>query len=231
MSDDAPIELELDGRIYRRYPGCGRKNAERYYTCVNDNGFRVYHRDLWEKHKGPIPKGFHIHHRDENPLNNSLDNLECLSPAEHAQRHVGGEHSKWSRQHINEIRALASEWHRSAAGIAWHREHGKRTWIGREPEPAGQCARCQAPILSYFAGRKSREGRRYCSRACHRAIADSEQRYTVDAICPICSSSFKVKKWGRKPATCSRRCGAALRKSRREPVVWTANSPPPSQRN
>lgn len=215
MSHEAPIELELDGRIYRRYPGCGRKNAERYYTCVSDNGFRVYHRDLWEKHKGKIPDGFHIHHADLNPFNNSIENYECLSPAEHAQRHVGGAHSEWSRQHINEVRALASEWHGSPAGIEWHREHGKRTWANREPEPNGECANCQTPLLTYFADKKSRGGKRYCSRKCHRAVADAQKRYTIEVICPVCTSPFKARKWGKRPETCSRLCGASLRRSRR----------------
>lgn len=231
MSDDAPIELELDGRNYRRYPGCGRKNAERYYTCTSGKGFRVYHRDFWEKHHGKIPDGFHIHHVDENPLNNSIENLECLSPADHAQRHVGGEHSEWSRHHINEIRILASEWHGSPAGIAWHREHGKRTWIDREQADAGECANCKTPLLSYFAIRKSREGKRYCSRYCHRAVADAEDRYTVDATCPICEKLFKARKWGKRPETCSRLCGAALRKSRRELAACKNVSPRTRKKN
>jgi len=46
---------------------------------------KVNYRKLWESINGPIPKGYHIHHKDGNPYNNSIDNLECLSPEEHAK--------------------------------------------------------------------------------------------------------------------------------------------------
>ena len=42
-----------------------------------------------EKHLGfKIPKGMVVHHKDENPFNNDIDNLELLlnKPA-HAERH------------------------------------------------------------------------------------------------------------------------------------------------
>src|ERR1700678_3259022 len=97
---EPPLELELDGRIYRRYPNSEQKSHQRYYTCVNDSGFRTYHRDLWEKHFGPIPEGYHIHHKDEDFFNNTIGNYECLTPKEHGERHAGGEHAEWSRQHI-----------------------------------------------------------------------------------------------------------------------------------
>jgi hypothetical protein len=44
---------------------------------------RYLHRDIWEKYNGPIPDGFVIHHRDGNPLNNTLENLECVPEYEH----------------------------------------------------------------------------------------------------------------------------------------------------
>lgn len=45
------------------------------------------HRLVWIKHNGEIPQGFVIHHIDENPLNNSLENLELLSRSVHAKLH------------------------------------------------------------------------------------------------------------------------------------------------
>ena len=46
-----------------------------------------YHKYIWESVNGPIPSGYEIHHKDENKLNNSLDNLECLTKSDHACRH------------------------------------------------------------------------------------------------------------------------------------------------
>lgn len=45
------------------------------------------HRWTWEKHHGKIPKGHHIHHKDGNKRNNSLENLELLTAEEHRKKH------------------------------------------------------------------------------------------------------------------------------------------------
>ena len=45
------------------------------------------YRKIYEQHYGKIPKGFHIHHKDFNHSNNSIDNLEALSPDDHAKKH------------------------------------------------------------------------------------------------------------------------------------------------
>lgn len=58
------------------------------YPCIKVNGKRVHlHRYVWMKYNGPIPKGYVIHHRDENHWNYDISNLECLSRKEHYLRH------------------------------------------------------------------------------------------------------------------------------------------------
>ena len=42
---------------------------------------------VWEKHNGPVPKGMVIHHKDRNPLNDSVDNLEAMTRADHLREH------------------------------------------------------------------------------------------------------------------------------------------------
>lgn len=34
-----------------------------------------------------VPRAYHIHHKDFNPLNNNINNLELLSPVEHVAKH------------------------------------------------------------------------------------------------------------------------------------------------
>jgi hypothetical protein len=59
------------------------------YKRITVDGRSVYeHRVLWEQAFGPIPAGHHIHHKDEDPRNNSLDNLECLPHAVHTAHHT-----------------------------------------------------------------------------------------------------------------------------------------------
>jgi len=47
----------------------------------------LLHRDVWEFYKGPIPKGWDIHHIDLDRENNAIENLECLPKAEHTSKY------------------------------------------------------------------------------------------------------------------------------------------------
>ncbi len=47
---------------------------------------QVY-RKIWEEARGPIPKGYHIHHVNGDPSDNRLENLLCVSPQEHFDIH------------------------------------------------------------------------------------------------------------------------------------------------
>lgn len=66
-------------------------NGEKY--TIRNNGYygktrgnrSMMHRDVWEFHNGKIPDGFDVHHIDENKSNNAIENLECLSKAEHTR--------------------------------------------------------------------------------------------------------------------------------------------------
>ncbi len=45
------------------------------------------YKKIYEKEYGRIPKGYHIHHIDGNPFNNSIENLSCISPEDHKKIH------------------------------------------------------------------------------------------------------------------------------------------------
>ena len=47
------------------------------YICYENSGRRIHDCVMYDK-KGPKPKGYHIHHIDENKLNNHPDNLEYV---------------------------------------------------------------------------------------------------------------------------------------------------------
>ena len=46
------------------------------------------HRLEWYKHHGPIPDGYHVHHKDGNRKNWHIDNLELLTAAGHVRQHA-----------------------------------------------------------------------------------------------------------------------------------------------
>ncbi len=52
--------------------------------------YGLLHRYIWEKEKGPIPDNYIIHHKDCNPGNNNIDNLQMISWGEHSSLHHSG---------------------------------------------------------------------------------------------------------------------------------------------
>ena len=67
-----------------------RKNNSGYLhvqLCNSDKKYykdRSVHRLVWEAFNGPIPEGLQINHKDENKCNNSLKNLEIVTPKQNA---------------------------------------------------------------------------------------------------------------------------------------------------
>lgn len=55
------------------------------YFAMTSGNRMLMHRYVWQKEHGPIPKDHDIHHRDGNKANNNIENLECLSKAEHTR--------------------------------------------------------------------------------------------------------------------------------------------------
>lgn len=46
------------------------------------------HRQVWERHRGPIPPGWHVHHVNGKKSDNRLSNLRAVSPKDHARVHA-----------------------------------------------------------------------------------------------------------------------------------------------
>lgn len=78
-----------------------KETGEKLIPYVDSKGYRVISITIkgkkynqigirhlqWLAWKGIIPKGFHIHHEDENKKNDHKDNLDCLSNSEHQKHH------------------------------------------------------------------------------------------------------------------------------------------------
>lgn len=78
------------------------QSKKRYYLyCLQDAEGKVttkyVHRLIAENFilNGPLPNKYQIHHKDHNPKNNSVENLQVLAPLEHQQLHkdLGYHHS------------------------------------------------------------------------------------------------------------------------------------------
>lgn len=204
--------VEFNGITFIRYPNAKTKSARRYYYPYvggkRAKGVGLLHQEVWKAAHGPIPPGHDIHHRDGNPLNNDLANLECLTKAEHSARHAAEFHDA-RVEHADRIRPMAAEWHRSEEGRAWHREHGKRTWEGRHSVQL-DCIECGKT----YEARGPRGDSRFCSRRCLSRYHERNRTYYEDRTCPICGSTFNVKR-SKQQQTCSRACGWEVRRRKR----------------
>lgn len=59
-----------------------------YPTIFVNSKNVLLHRFVWEKHYGKIPKGYEVHHKDENKHNYSIDNLILIESKEHHRYHA-----------------------------------------------------------------------------------------------------------------------------------------------
>jgi len=54
---------------------------------VNKWHYRWRARQVWRHAHGPIPAGYHVHHKDGDFTNNALENLECVEGKAHNSEH------------------------------------------------------------------------------------------------------------------------------------------------
>lgn len=130
--------------------------ASGYYYSFNGPE-RALHRLVWEHHNGPIPPDHHIHHRDRNPSNNDITNLECMLGSEHHRMHF--------REFAvpgfdDEAQKKARVWHSSPEGREWHRQHAIRVAEGL-PSVVMTCAVCGDEFPAKQPNRA-----RFCSKRC-----------------------------------------------------------------
>lgn len=182
----------FNGRSYQRYD-------QPYFKRSSPQGPRYLHRDIWEAANGPIPDGWHVHHRDGDPSNNAVENLECVSPKDHASRHEWSDERKIrQRAHLDKIRPLTVAWHSSPAGRALHQENGKKARDSFQPKEKS-CDQCSATFLT--RGYSDR----FCSNACKSAFRYQSGVDDVDRTCVVCGSVFRINRY-RKTPVCGRSC-------------------------
>lgn len=165
-------KIEFLGIIFTRY-----KN-ENYYSSPSKKRLHVA---IWENKNGKLTeKGFVIHHKDFNPLNNNPDNLEILTHSEHRKIHFAAK-SKQEKDTQILILKNANEkskaWHKSESGSI-HREkmNQRRIQKNKRKENSSHCVFCGK--LFYHAQKKAK----YCSGICFQRearIKNNHEKYIV----------------------------------------------------
>ena len=210
--------VEFQGFKFARYPESERNSDRVYFTgWVVWNGKRKkerLHRFIWMVENGDIPNGYHIHHADENPLNNTLGNLDCIKGFDHLSFHgknVTAERAEQRTKHLVEVAIpKAAEWHRSEQGREWHKEHATRVY---------EAARRDVTCIECGQIRSSGNSRtQFCSTRCknryNMRIDRANGIYNETRNCGQCGKEFSVYRWS-KIRNCSRSCGAKEREGLR----------------
>jgi hypothetical protein len=205
----ATERIIYNGKTYSRNPESPNWADRVYFRCGPNSGERYLHRQKWIDAHGPIPEGCDIHHKDENPLNNDIPNLESLPDGVHQRQHGASMPDwkrEWLRTHADEIRDSARAWHSSPEGRAWHRLHGIQAWENRQPHPR-ECEYCGQTYSTIGTTGK------FCSNRCKSAHRRKLGVDDISRACARCGKVFTVNRYA-DTETCSRVCSQQLRRSR-----------------
>ena len=139
-------------------------------------GRRYAHRVIWERHHGPIPPGWVIHHLDEDKGNNAIENLVAMPKAEHQRLHRKDQPN--------------SDVQKQAAARTLERL--------RTPKSA-RCLHCHGEFVSHSVGQPGK----FCSRPCLEKWRSS--RFVPEVrCCQVCGKEYLAKKSFQR--YCSKAC-------------------------
>jgi len=205
-------EIVFNGITFRRYPESKRRPDRVYYTCNSryyKQGIRRLHQEIWKSVNGEIPKGYVIHHKDENPLNNAIENLACVPLGKHRSNHakewasnpeVKKQMSERAKKNVHKL----IEWYETDEGKARRKESAKYL---RTVKHKHVCIQCGKEYETYYI-KGSFCGRNCLSQNRRESGIDNETR-----ICPMCGKEFVVNKYAIKK-TCSKKCGGLFRRGK-----------------
>ena len=204
--------IEFNGIKFRRYPDSPHMQHRKYYKPHAGhikNGVQSLHTEIWKAKYGPIPAGYHVHHKDGDTLNNDLSNLECISAAEHAAKHRE-ERSRYGKSPANQpgldaAREAAKAWHASPAGKAWHKQHAKEFKFGNPTPQPVVCQHCGKTFRTRAPHRAM-----YCNYICRQRAYSAAAGTTLrlhDVNCKICGQTFQTTK-PRLAKYCGKLCKA-----------------------
>jgi hypothetical protein len=164
---------------------------------------------IWEKHYGKVPKGYHVHHKDGNMLNNDISNLELLPVKSHCRYHASKrDKEELAEMFINRAIPAAAKWHKSDAAKDWHRQHYEQ--CNREKWLAPITKICVVCGKAYTTVQSCNTRSRFCSNNCKTKFRNMSGVDDIMANCKFCGKQFRKNKYAQKQY-CSRSCAKKAR--------------------
>jgi len=132
----------IKGTAGNTYDGFGIWYDKKGYPIIwiNNKSIKL-HVYIWEKENGEKPKGYDIHHMDEDKGNYNLDNLELLSYSDHKKIHAG-----WIEEN--------GKWIAKLCKGCWHVLPLDKFYQRKGLTPLNRCIKCSS---IYFKNRNTKE--------------------------------------------------------------------------
>ena len=108
------------------------------------------------------------------------------------------EKKEWVKKHLEEIRPLTKEWHKSKEGREWHKKHYPNS-LGKIEYKKYKCLVCGKEFKSKTTFAK------FCSNNCKSKYRRQMGLDNEIRKCIICGGEFETNKYGRRK-TCSNEC-------------------------
>ena len=160
------------------------------FRKTNNNKYKtddMLHRYIYRYYNGEIPPGFEIHHIDNNPENNDISNLACLTKAEHTKVHFETNTGRFARREMT-CEMCGQKF------IA--RYHGNNRFCSEKCKQMARRIECREIRICAYCGKpfeiENYEKVTHCSVACERK--DRHKNAYEEKICPVCGKKFTVKK-------------------------------------
>lgn len=190
-SEDKQTAL-IDGNSFRRDKKTGYFLSSRPIKYGKRIRLHVY---VWCKYNGDVPKGYSIHHKDEDKYNNDISNLQLMSNSEHTALHAQESVLKNYDKIVKNLKENAipksKEWHKSKEGHEWHKKHYEdmkdKMYVLKE----FTCLECGKKFSSkkYTA--------KFCCNSCKSAYRRKSGVDDIMKVCESCGRLYKSNKYQR----------------------------------
>ncbi len=200
----APPQVEIIDDTHQTFNGV-KYRLDKSKHFVNNSA--SLHRAVYYYYFGEIPKGYVIHHKDLNPANNDISNLQLLTKSFHHKLHndiVASEKicifcgKKYIAQGFSESKFCSSN--------CRHKYYLHKNSIKKQPVEK-ICPICGKTFKLKYPSSTNK----CCSRACSfKLTAKKNRKTTAEKICPVCGKIFKPKYPSSRAVCCSRTCGYKL---------------------
>lgn len=209
----APPKPEIVDENHQKFDGItyGTKSNGRYTKNLQ------FHRMIYTYYCGEIPEGYEIHHRDHNPANNDISNLQCITSGEHCTIHnLEGRKKQIVCLNCGKIFTLTKRAHQLFCSLECGNEYRAKN-PNSDLYEERICEYCGKPFIAL-----NHKNYTCCSKSCGSKLRWQKQREIQNKtkppshrICPICGKEFPVPVTNPKKICCSPECGYKNRKNRR----------------